>query len=389
MTTTALTGGFAVCQTRLGAKVHDPKDPGLGPRADVPPGRGHDPAGWRPRHPERWLQINGQPRRPGLRLRADRRSAAARGEHPAPAVRVPRGSLALADTWAGCSPRRLPRRSSSWRPRRASWPTPRRAGWASTAEIRRIGSDGASGGPTTHEMAEPLAGFHFPDDVWARVIYDLVVTTGRLERATGEQPPRRRRPRALVAALVPIYFGRVGQLRRREPGPHDRRGRGAGRAPGPRVRAAQAVSRRSAGGRRRRCGPEAPRPGPLPVRILIPVANPVHGRGARPDRRRAARAAGRRAAGAGHRRGARGNAAVRGRDPRPPGPAPPPAGPRLRPGRRDDPSDRPDRPTRRRGDRRGGRRAGRRPDRLRLGGRHTIHVTTRRPRELAGGAGRQ
>ena len=33
MTTHALTGGFAVCQARLGAKVHDPKDPGadLGP----------------------------------------------------------------------------------------------------------------------------------------------------------------------------------------------------------------------------------------------------------------------------------------------------------------------------------------------------------------------
>src|SRR5690349_1463905 len=33
MTTHALSGGFAVCQTRLGAKVHDPKDPGsdLGP----------------------------------------------------------------------------------------------------------------------------------------------------------------------------------------------------------------------------------------------------------------------------------------------------------------------------------------------------------------------
>src|SRR5215212_4644269 len=33
MTTEAITGGFAVCQTRLGAKVHDPKDPGadLGP----------------------------------------------------------------------------------------------------------------------------------------------------------------------------------------------------------------------------------------------------------------------------------------------------------------------------------------------------------------------
>ena len=33
MTTSALAGGFAVCQTRLGAKIHDPKDPGsdLGP----------------------------------------------------------------------------------------------------------------------------------------------------------------------------------------------------------------------------------------------------------------------------------------------------------------------------------------------------------------------
>src|SRR5215208_6220887 len=33
MTTSAVTGGFAVCQTRLGAKIHDPKDPGsdLGP----------------------------------------------------------------------------------------------------------------------------------------------------------------------------------------------------------------------------------------------------------------------------------------------------------------------------------------------------------------------
>ncbi|HYL40500.1 MAG TPA: cell wall biosynthesis glycosyltransferase, partial [Candidatus Binatus sp.] len=33
MTTEAVTSGFAVCQTRLGAKVHDPKDPGadLGP----------------------------------------------------------------------------------------------------------------------------------------------------------------------------------------------------------------------------------------------------------------------------------------------------------------------------------------------------------------------
>ena len=52
MTTTAIAGGFAVCQTRLGAKIHDPKDPGgdLGPMfSEVVE---HDPAPDRgPRRP--------------------------------------------------------------------------------------------------------------------------------------------------------------------------------------------------------------------------------------------------------------------------------------------------------------------------------------------------
>jgi hypothetical protein len=49
-------------------------------------------------------------------------------------------------------------------------------------------------------MAEAAAAFCFPDDVWARVVYDLVVAAGRADRPRAE----------LVAALVPIYFGRVG-----------------------------------------------------------------------------------------------------------------------------------------------------------------------------------
>ena len=73
------------------------------------------------------------------------------------------------------------------------------------AAARRRGRRPAT--PTTLEMAEALAGFHFPDDVWARVIYDLVIAA-----ATGD-----RSLATLVAALVPIYFGRVGQLRHREP----------------------------------------------------------------------------------------------------------------------------------------------------------------------------
>ena len=69
---------------------------------------------------------------------------------------------------------------------------------------------------------------------------------------------------------------------------------------------------------------------PLPARILIPVANPgtaeelIRLGAAMLDPRV------RRAVGARHRRGAGGDAAVRGRDPRPPRPAAAPEGPRLR-----------------------------------------------------------
>jgi hypothetical protein len=51
-------------------------------------------------------------------------------------------------------------------------------------------------------MAEALAAFHFPDDLWARLVYDLVIC------ARSAEPPIE----SLVAALVPIYFGRVGSF---------------------------------------------------------------------------------------------------------------------------------------------------------------------------------
>jgi hypothetical protein len=51
-------------------------------------------------------------------------------------------------------------------------------------------------------MAEALAAFHFPDDLWARLVYDLVIC------ARSVDPPIEN----LVAALVPIYFGRVGSF---------------------------------------------------------------------------------------------------------------------------------------------------------------------------------
>ena len=58
MTTSALTGGFAVCQARLGAKVHDPKDPGadLGPMFRQVVGTILRLAAT---HPDHWLAIRG------------------------------------------------------------------------------------------------------------------------------------------------------------------------------------------------------------------------------------------------------------------------------------------------------------------------------------------
>jgi hypothetical protein len=65
-----------------------------------------------------------------------------------------------------------------------------------------LGGDVASTTATTAEMAEAASSFHFPDDLWARVVYDLVVA------ARDPKPSLE----TLVASLVPIYFGRVASF---------------------------------------------------------------------------------------------------------------------------------------------------------------------------------
>jgi hypothetical protein len=193
MTTEAVTGGYAVCQTRLGAKVHDPKDPGadLGPmfrqvvttilRLAV-------------RHADRWREIEGSHEVPayGFERIAD---------PPPLEVNVLRllsefhaGSLTMAETWR-----------SMLAPATAAG-VERLAGEAGRVadEVRHrldVDAPGATT-PSTAAMADAAARFTFPDDVWARVIYDLVVTAR-------EHPDRLD---AFVAALVPVYFGRVASF---------------------------------------------------------------------------------------------------------------------------------------------------------------------------------
>ncbi|MGZ8528244.1 MAG: hypothetical protein ACXWWR_05560, partial [Candidatus Limnocylindrales bacterium] len=191
MTTSALTGGFAVCQARLGAKVHDPKDPGsdLGPmfrqvvatilRLAV-------------RNADRWLPIHASHDVPayGFERLAD----------PPPlevnSIRLltefHNGALAMAAGWA-----------EMLAPATLATVMELATEAGSLAEAaERAGEADAGPSMSTERMADALAAFHFPDDVWVRVISDLII-------AAALAPDDIERN---VAALVPIYFGRVGSF---------------------------------------------------------------------------------------------------------------------------------------------------------------------------------
>jgi len=181
MTTKAITGGFAVSQTRLGAKIHDPKDPGadLGPmfsqvvstilRLTV-------------EHADTWLGVHGSHQLPtyGFERYAD----------PPPLdVDVSRllgafarGRVAVGDAWEVLiAPDRM-----------ASLDSLAREAGAVLDEITR------SDTPTTADDAV----FHFSDDLWARIVYDLAL----MARGSTMEMDR------MIAALVPIYYARVASL---------------------------------------------------------------------------------------------------------------------------------------------------------------------------------
>jgi hypothetical protein len=194
MTTSALTGGFAVCQTRLGAKIHDPKDPGadLGPMFRQVVGTILRLAVL---HADQWLPIRGSHDVPAYGFE--------RIIEPPPLevntlrllTEFHQGSLTLEDRWRGM----FAAQNVDMLLELA-----RDAGRLADATRARLGlgGDAASTSATTAELADALAAFHFPDDLWARLIYDLVVRA-REDEAAIEQS---------VAALVPVYFGRVGSF---------------------------------------------------------------------------------------------------------------------------------------------------------------------------------
>jgi glucosylglycerate synthase len=181
MTTKAITGGFAVCQTRLGAKVHDPKDPGadLGPMfsqvvstlfrlTEV--------------HAGRWLEGEGSHDVPvyGFERILD---------PPPLEVNVQRlleefakGRLTVAEEWeVALAPENY-------------------------AMVHRLSEEAGQAVEIAtradRETAIEDSDFSIPDEIWARAVYDMA-----LAHHTRRLPMDR-----LIASLIPLYFGRVASL---------------------------------------------------------------------------------------------------------------------------------------------------------------------------------
>ena len=186
MTTHAVTGGFAVCQTRLGAKVHDPKDPGadLGPMfrqvvstilrlavANAP----------------RWRSVHGSHDTPAYGFE--------RYVDPAP---LEVDVLRLLDEFSAAPAASGELWAQMLAPDTLASVVALAAASGRVADHVRASGQGDAQRDTI-AIADSAAAFAFPDDVWVRVIYDLVV-------AARDQPDRLDDH---VMALVPVYFGRV------------------------------------------------------------------------------------------------------------------------------------------------------------------------------------
>lgn len=163
MTTTAIAGGFAVCETRLGAKIHDPKDPA----ADLAPMFG-EVAGTILRlladHRDRWTSVTASHDVPvyGFERFAD---------PPAFAIDVPR---LLGEVVRGC--------------------VAAGATWAAILDPETL-----RGVQAIVEDAEHASIPEVTDTLWARAVYRHALAA----RPGGTPIPE------VVAALAPLYFARV------------------------------------------------------------------------------------------------------------------------------------------------------------------------------------
>jgi len=167
MTLSALNEGFAVCQARLGAKIHDAKDPAadLGPMFRQVVGTLFGLAG---HYRARWLR--------------------SRGSHPIPEYGFER---LVAPEEISVSQDKLVDGFENARLDRAEiW-----GRMLAPEQLERV---------LALEVPSQPSDFHFPSELWIRCLYDTLIAYHRPQAVA--DPAEREK---YLAALTPLYFGRT------------------------------------------------------------------------------------------------------------------------------------------------------------------------------------
>jgi glucosylglycerate synthase len=162
MTHSALNEGFAVCQARLGAKIHDAKDPAsdLGPMFRQVVGTLFNLAG---HYEDRWLRVRGSHAIPEYGFERLVAPEAINVDHGKLIDNFESARLAQRDAWAEM---------------------------LAPEQLERV---------MTLDVTGAAASFSFPAELWIRCLYDTLVAYNL---------PGTDRERVL-AALTPLYFGRT------------------------------------------------------------------------------------------------------------------------------------------------------------------------------------
>ena len=162
MTHSALNEGFAVCQTRLGAKIHDAKDPAsdLGPMFRQVVGTLFRLAG---HYQDRWLRVHGSHAIPDYGFERVIAPEVVEVNHAKLIDNFETARLSQAEAWRDM---------------------------LAEEQLVRVMSI---------EIPPEVGSFSFPSELWIRCLYDALVAYNR---------PGVDRER-LLAALTPLYFGRT------------------------------------------------------------------------------------------------------------------------------------------------------------------------------------
>lgn len=164
MTTEAIAGGFPICQAYLGAKIHDPKDPG----ADLS---------------DMFVQVIGSLLSLTVKHHLEWKDVSKTEDVPSFGFRYSVGVVPIRVN--------IERMVKSFR-----------LGAENLRDVWGLFLDAAVVSEIMAIASKEPPAFHFPDELWARVVYDCILAY-RHKRLSSEH---------LLKSIIPLYFGRTASF---------------------------------------------------------------------------------------------------------------------------------------------------------------------------------